>query len=336
MRKITLEAEWQRMKSLRDAWNSTVFSLKADMRFKHSGLAGEKEKANAFREAVRIRDEAATDEFSITLNEVFGAGEEVFTKREEAGKRLKVLAAQAAQKVARGSLSVPLGQYRGHIIFGSLDKHSAAEPQPYMYFEVHGKHFPFGGTDEVGITRGMDAALKNLDKVLAECEATIQAWERDLAAYAVELQKPWEHEAKFKSLEEELFALEAELMLGHTSPKSKKLRARDSASEKEETVAEVQSLMSDPAAKAIADKLRGVASREVIESLLALQSLMSDPAQLSRFDASTALPVTNEALAEIGAEIKRLQALYDWGKAVQLSLFGDMSVAASPPRKRRR
>jgi hypothetical protein len=334
MRKITLEAEWQRMKSLRDAWHSTVFSLKADMRFKQSGLAGEQEKARVFREAVQIRDEATTDEFSIMLNEIFGTGQEVFTKREEAGKRLKVLAAQAALKVARGSLSIPLGRYRGHVIFGSLDNRSAEEPQPYLYFEIHGKWLSFGGNDEVGITRSMDLAMKNMDKVLAECEAVIAAWERDLAAYEVELQKPWEHEAKFKSFEDELFALEAELMLGSTAPKSKKLRPAGSASEKEEIVAQVQQMMSDPAAKTISKSLNGVASREVIESMLALQALMADPDLLARFEAPTALPVSSEALEEIGAEIKRLQALYEFGKAVQLSLFGD--VSAPPTRKHRR
>jgi hypothetical protein len=334
MRKITLEAEWQRMKSLRDAWGSTVFTLKADMRFKQSGLDGEKEKAKAYREAVRTRDESTTDEFSIELNEVWSDSTEVFTKREEAGKRLKVLAQQAAQKVARGSLSVPLGKYRGHVIFGSLDNRSSEEPQPYLYFEVYGKWLSFGGTDDVGITRSMDLALKNMDKIHAECEATIAAWERDLTSYEVELQKPWEHEAKFKSLEDELFALEAELMLGHTSPKSKKLRPVDSASEKEDIIAQVQTMMSDPAAKSISDRLNGIASREVIESMLALQSLMADPDLLTRFEAPAEIPVTTEALAEIGAEIQRLQALYEFGKAVQLSLFGD--VVAVSPRKRRR
>jgi hypothetical protein len=335
MRKITLEAEWQRMKSLRDAWNSTVFALKADMRFKQSGIVGEKEKAQAFREAVRIRDESATEEFFIELNEVWGDSTEVFAKREEAGKRLKVLAQQAALKVSRGGLSVPLGKYRGHVIFGSLDNRSAEEPQPYLYFEVHGKWLPFGGTDDVGITRSMDLSSKNMDKMLAECEATIAAWERDLASYEVELQKPWEHAAKFKSLEDELFTLEAELMLGSAKPASKKLQSPNMQAEQEGIITQVQLMMSDPRAKAIADSLNGIASREVIQSMLALQSLMTEPALLARFNAPVAVPVSTEALEEIGAEIQRLQALYDFGKAVQLSLFGD-AVVVSPPRKRRK
>jgi hypothetical protein len=50
-----------------------------------------------------------------------------------------------------------------------------------------------------------------------------------------------------------------------------------------------------------------------------------------------AIPVTQEALEEIGAEIQRLQALYDLGSAVQLSLFGDsMAMAAPSPKKRRK
>jgi hypothetical protein len=335
MRKITLEAEWQRIKSLRDAWHGTVFALKADMRFKQSGIAGEKEKAEAFREAVRIRDESTTEEFVIELNEVWGDSAEVFTKREEAGKRLKVLAQQAALKVSRGSPSIPLGKYRGHVIFGSLDNRSAEEPQPYLYFEVHGKWLPFGGSDDVGITRSMDLSLKNMDKLLSEYEATIAAWERDLASYEVELQNPWEHAAKFKSLEEELFALEAELMLGSTKPASKKLQSPNLQAEQEEIIAQVQAMVSDPRTKAIADSLNGIASREVIQSMLVLQSLMAEPALLERFNIPVAVPVSTEALEEIGAEIQRLQALYDFGKAVQLSLFGD-AVVVSPPRKRRK
>lgn len=334
MRKITLEAEWQRMKSLHDAWNSTVFSLKADMRFKQGGLEGEKEKARAFREVVRVRDESTTDEFTIELNEIWNISTEVFTKREEAGRRLKVLAQQAAQKVARGSLSVPLGKYRGHTIFGSLDSHSAEEPQPYLYFEVHGSRLPIGGTDDVGITRSMDSSLKKLDILLAGCEATIAAWERDLDSYQAELGKPWEHAARFKALEDELLELDAELRLGRASPGSKKMRATDSVSEKMEIMAEVQALISNPSAKAISGQLDGIASREVIEAMLALQSLMSDPDLLSRFEVSADIPVTDEALEEIDAEIKRLQALYDFGKAVQLSLFGD--PVAPPARRRRR
>jgi hypothetical protein len=314
MRKITLEAEWQRIKSLRDAWHGTVFALKADMRFKQSGIAGEKEKAEAFREAVRIRDESTTEEFVIELNEVWGDSAEVFTKREEAGKRLKVLAQQAALKVSRGSPSIP---------------------QPYLYFEVHGKWLPFGGSDDVGITRSMDLSLKNMDKLLSEYEATIAAWERDLASYEVELQNPWEHAAKFKSLEEELFALEAELMLGSTKPASKKLQSPNLQAEQEEIIAQVQAMVSDPRTKAIADSLNGIASREVIQSMLVLQSLMAEPALLERFNIPVAVPVSTEALEEIGAEIQRLQALYDFGKAVQLSLFGD-AVVVSPPRKRRK
>ncbi|CAG0986604.1 hypothetical protein ANAEL_02058 [Anaerolineales bacterium] len=59
----------------------------------------------------------------------------------------------------------------------------------------------------------------------------------------------------------------------------------------------------------------------------------------SYFDAQHAaieIPATTDALEEIGAEIKRLQALYEFGKAVQLSLFGDASMAAQLPRKRRK
>jgi hypothetical protein len=238
-----------------------------------------------------------------------------------------------------------------------------------MFFEVHDLWLPFAGTDDVGITRSMDLAMKNMDKVFMETEEEIAAWQRDISAIDAELAKPWEHEEKFQSLDAELTELDKELRAEEPQPESqasadgqtqeapppvkvKKLQVTNSEAEKQAILEAVQTLMGDPAAKAISERLNGVASREMITALISMQEMMADPAALVRFNVEVetevpviasaevtegAIPVTQEALEEIGAEIQRLQALYDLGSAVQLSLFGDsMAMASLSPKKRRK
>jgi N12 class adenine-specific DNA methylase len=370
MQRITLEAEWQRMKALRDSWWNSLGSLRSDAHFKRSSITVRIKRLEAFKEAIRVRDEATTEDgFTINLYDVWDRTKmDVITKREEAGIRIKTLAAFAATKVAKGSNSVPLGVYRGHTIYGTMDnKSDPSDPAPKTYFEVHDLWLPFAGTDDVGITRSMDLAVKNMDKVFVETEEEIAAWHRDISAIEVELTKPWEHEEKFKNLETELTELDKELRAEEPQPESqtladgqtqdapppvkvKKLQVTNSEAEKQAILEAVQTLMGNPAAKAISDRLTGIASREMITAILTMQEMMADSAVLARFKVETevpvitsvevaegAIPVTQEALEEIGAEIQRLQALYDLGSAVQLSFFGDsMAMAAPSPKKRRK
>lgn len=370
MQRITLEAEWQRMKALRDSWWNSLGSLRSDAHFKKSSITARIKRLEAFKEAIRVRDEATTEDgFTINLYDVWDRTKmDAITKREEAGARIKTLAAAASMKVAKGSNPIPLGVYRGHTIYGTMDnKSDPSDPAPKMFFEVHDLWLPFAGTDDVGITRSMDLAMKNMDKVLAETEEEIAAWQRDISAIQTELAKPWEYEEKFKNLETELTELDKELRAEEPQPESqtpadgqtqdapppvkvKKLQVTNSEAEKQAILEAVQTLMGDPAAKAISERLNGVASREMITAILAMQEMMADSAALARFKVETevpviasaevtegAIPVTQEALEEIGAEIQRLQALYDLGSAVQLSLFGDsMAMAAPSPKKRRK
>ena len=371
MQRITLEAEWQRMKALRDSWWNSLGSLRSDAHFKKSSITARIKRLESFKEATQVRDEATNTEegFSINLYDVWDRTKmDAITKREEAGARIKTLAAAASMKVAKGSNPIPLGVYRGHTIYGTMDnKSDMSDPMPKTYFEVHDLWLPFAGTDDVGITRSMDLAMKNMDKVLAETEEEIAAWQRDISAIQAELAKPWEYEEKFKNLETELTELDKELRAEEPQPESqtpadgqtqeapppvkvKKLQVTNSEAEKQAILEAVQTLMGDPAAKAISERLNGVASREMITAILAMQEMMADSAALARFKVETevpviafaevtegAIPVTQEALEEIGAEIQRLQALYDLGSAVQLSLFGDsMAMAAPSPKKRRK
>ncbi|WKZ38379.1 MAG: helicase-related protein [Anaerolineales bacterium] len=348
MRKITLEAEWQRMKALYDSWHGSQFSLKNDLRFKQGGIDGERKLAEAFREAIRMRDESAAEEFRIELHDVWDHSKtDVLARREDAGKRLKALAAQAVAKCLRGGGDVPLGTYRGQTLFCSIDNRiDPKDPQPYTYIDVNGKTIPFAGNDDVGITRSLDHALKRMDKHLTETEATIQAWERDISTYEEALAQPWEHQEKFNRLCEELSELEKELSAdggGESQPAAAaRLRQANPEDEKREIIEAVQSLMNDPAPKAISERLRGIASREVIKAVLSMQEMMREPSVLSRFDdveadaVTQVMPADAESLEALAREIKRLQAQYEFGATIQLSLFGDAAAAPQPQRKRRK
>jgi len=262
------------------------------------------------KDAIRIRDENLTEEFSIELKQVFGGDAmHIITKREDAGRDLKLLAGQAAQKVLRSSVAaLEIGRYKGHIVWTTC---TDLNETPLTYFEVGGRKFEIGGTDNVGITRSLDMALKSLDEKARKCEEAIAAWEQNIASAEEELNRPWDHEEKFKTLEVELQTLEAELR-------------QDAPKQDNAPVMEQRSM-----------SLAGQGITDIRDALDAIRAMMSDPATLARFadEEGQPFPITTESLAELGEKIEQMQALYELGAVLQLSLFGE---AASVPQKRSR
>jgi chromosome segregation ATPase len=192
---------------------------------------------------------------------------------------------------------------------------------PLTYFEVGGRKFEIGGTDNVGITRSLDMALKSLDEKARKCEEAITAWEKNIASAEEELNRPWDHEEKFKALEVELQTLEAEL--------------RQDAPKQDDTLRQAQD--NAPVIERKSISLAGQGITDVCGALDAIKAMMSDPATLARFaDEDQPIPVTTESLVELGEKIEQMQALYELGAVMQLSLFGDQAAVASTPRKRRR
>ena len=231
----------------------------------------------------------------------------IITKREDAGRDLKLLAGQAAQKVLRSAIAaLDIGRYKGHTVWTTC---TDLNETPLTYFEVGGRKFEIGGTDHVGITRSLDMALKSLDEKARKCEDAIAAWEQNIASAEEELNRPWDHEEKFKTLEVELQTLEAELR-------------QDAPKQDNAPVLENRSI-----------SLAGQGITGLHDALDAIRVMMCDPMTLARFaDEETPIPITTESLVELGEKIEQMQALYEFGAVMQLSLFGE--AAPVTPKRR--
>lgn len=210
MQKIVLDTEYARMNALRSSWLSSLHALRQDVRWRQIQLESDRNYLVALKEAIQVRDANTAEEFSVELKQVFGGDATCdITKREDAGRDIKLLAEQAAQKVLRSTVpALEIGCYKGHTLWTTC---TDLNETPLTYFEIGGRKFEIGGTDNVGITRSLDIALKSLDEKARKCEEAITAWEKNIASAEEELNRPWDHEEKFKTLEVELQTLEAEL-----------------------------------------------------------------------------------------------------------------------------
>lgn len=312
MQKIVLDAEYSRLNALRSSWLSSLHVLRQDVRYRQLQMESDQKYLAALKEAIHIRNENITDEFRIELKEVFGDGSmHVITKREDAGRDIKLLAEKAAQKVLRSTVSaLEIGCYKGHALWTTC---TDLNETPLTYFEISGRKFEIGGSDNIGITRSLDTVLRLLDDKARKCEEDIEAWEKNIASVTEELNRPWDHDAKFKALEVELQVLEAELR--QDAPK------QDSAPVMEK--------------RSISHTGQGIT--DVRDALDAIKAMMSDPGTLARFmDEEAPIPITTESLVELGEKIEQMQALYEFGAVMQLSLFGETSAVNVTARKRRR
>lgn len=317
MQKIVLDTEYSRLNALRSAWLSSLHALRTDIRLRQLQLESDRAFLAALRDAIRVRDANTTDEFTIELKGLFGGGNRIFAKREDAGREIKALAEQAAQKVLKSAVeAVEIGRYRGLVLWTTCTQLEGSSVVPFIYIEVGGRKFEIGGTDNVGITRSLDMAVKSLDEKARKTEEAIAAWERNIASAEEELSRPWAHEEKLLALEAELQTLEAEL------------RRDDDASGQDNPLAAVSVASQQESARQDPGDVR--------DALDAIRAMMSDPATLARFaDEDQPIPVTTESLAELGEKIEQMQTLYELGTVLQLSLFGEAAVAPTPHKRRR-
>ncbi len=318
MQKIVLDTEYSRMNALRSSWLSSLHALRQDVRYRQIQMESDKKYLTALIEAIRIRDENKTEEFSIELKEVFGGDAMcALTKREDAGRDIKLLAEKAAQKVLRSTVSaIEIGRYKGHALWTTC---TDLNETPLTYFEVGGRKFEIGGSDNIGITRSLDIMMRSLDERARKCEEAIAAWEKNITSADEELNRPWDHEAKFKILEVELQTLEAELR--QDKPKQDNAPMMDVAPSQRKSIS-----------------LAGQGITDVRDALDAIKAMMSDSATIARFvdepdEHWQPIPITTESLVELGEKIEQMQALYELGAVMQLSLFGDAPVS---PKKSRR
>ncbi|MEP0805861.1 MAG: hypothetical protein HRF47_10240 [Chloroflexota bacterium] len=302
MQKVVLDAEYARMTALRSAWISSMQSIRNDIRWHQAQLERDRHYLNALQEAIGIRNANTTDEFVIEL--IKDETVHIVKKREDAGREIKLLAEQAAQKILKSSVeAIKIGHYRGFALWSTCTNIEGSTAVPLVYFEVGGRKIEIGGTDNVGITRSLDMALKALDEKAKKVEESIAITEKNIASSEEALIQPWEHEKKFHDIEEELQALEKELQATNTDTP---VLGRSNNFQR--------------------------TTDDVRDALMAIKEMMNTMAPSRLANEEQPIPLTTESLAALGEEIKRLQSLYDFGTAVQLSLFGDAPVQ---PKKRR-
>ncbi len=310
MQKIVLDTEYSRLNALRSSWLSSLHALRQDVRYRQIQMESDQTYLTALIEAIRIRDENKTGEFSIELKQVFGSDAmRIITKREDAGRDIKLLAEQAAQKVLRSTVAaLEIGRYKGHALWTTC---TDLNETPLTYFAVGGRKFEIGGSDHIGITRSLDIMMRSLDERAIKCEEAIAAWEKNITSAEDELNSPWDHEAKFKALDIELQTLEAELR-------------QDTSKQDNAPVMDVIPSQR----KSISLAAQGIT--DVRDALDAIKAMMSDPGTLARFvDEEQPIPITTVSLVELGEMIEQMQALYELGAVMQLSLFGDDPVLPS-------
>lgn len=99
MQKIVLDAEYSRLNALRSSSLCLYHVQRQDVRFRQIQMRSDQKYLAALKEAIRIRDENTTDAFCIELKEVFGGDAlRVITKREDAGRDIKLLARKLRKK----------------------------------------------------------------------------------------------------------------------------------------------------------------------------------------------------------------------------------------------
>jgi len=248
-----------------------------------------------------------------------------WTKKDEAGQKLLELAQETAIRVTstkRTSAWMVIGKYRGFDIYGSCSTFGPnGLPMPFVYFKINGEVSEITANTDNGVFRSMDACLEGLERRLEVKKNTLQRYEADIRAALMEMERPWEHEQKFRDLEARLRALD-EILNQHKKP-----------DEKQEL----------PPIPLTADQRKTVVAKdkstaqEAENALLAIEAMLHNPDILARFGKGVDI-LSPAGLDELANEIETKQALFDLGtELVQLDLFGGFaSVELSTSRKSRR
>ena len=314
MQKVVLEADYQRLSAVRLSWQSSKNRLLGDARYFEQKRKNTKAEIASLREAARLRDANTKEKFSIELlSSINGDAFQIERDREAAGRKIIMLAQQAAVKVVSATRTqsyIVIGKYRGfdiHVTASMLD--TLSQPTPYLYLMIGDERQQITADTESGVTRSMDLRLKGIDALIQNKEVTLPLIDKDIASAMTEIERPWEHEQKFNELEAKIRDLN-EILNKDKKTETTELPYEPLTGDQRKTVAK-----------------RSNTGGELNAALLAIQAMMSNPAIVARIagDADILSPV---GLQELSKEIETKQALFDLGAAlVQLDLFGG-SVSA--------
>jgi hypothetical protein len=316
MQKIVMDAEFARLSAIRASWQSSQSGVRGSIRGIELKKADAENSIAVYQEAIQQRNTHTSEKFSILLKpSIDGDMLEAETDREAAGRKVRLLAAHAAMRLAgrgRSETFIEIGSYRGfalNVTVSTLD--DANQPIPQLFFRVGSELLLVSAETNLGVSRSMDIRLNALENMLEDARERVRVAKAKIAAALTELNRPWEHERKYLEIEEKVKSLDASLKKdGEVSHVPTPSSARKLIAQKSDTVGEMR------------------------KALSAMRSMLADPALLVRLAGQNDI-LSAEGLEDLGREIEVKQALFDVGAAlVQFDLFG--GFVAAPTKKSRR
>jgi hypothetical protein len=221
LEKVALEVELVKLERLYSAWSASRQRLRWQMESAPARLESVAREIASHQKAIAARDQNERDGFTIELRKAVSSEEAVtFTDRGRAGAHLRQLYfAVDRESRSRGAGARVIGCYRGFEIVAraygrQLDALNALFSDTDLFLRAGGNELSYNvnlGESDVGAIQSMDAQLRGLEgkleKSLAE-QSELEHWQRRIAA---ELDKGFEHAARYEELRLRLDALNQEL-----------------------------------------------------------------------------------------------------------------------------
>ena len=317
MQKIVMDAELSRLSAIRASWQSSQSGVRGSIRGIEIKKADAENSIGVYLEAIQQRDANSAEKFLIQLKPSIDADIlEVETDREAAGRKVRLLAAHAAMRMAgrgRSETFIEIGFYRGfaiNVTASTID--DANQPIPQLFFRIGNELLIVSSETEVGVSRSMDIRLNSLENMLADAKDRVRVAEAKISAAVTEMNRPWDHDLRFLELQEKVKSLDASL--NKDAPQVP--------------------LVPTPASARVLITQKSDTTGEMRKALSAIRAMLADPGIVVRFAGQTDI-LSVEGLDDLGREIEIKQALFDFGAAlVQFDLFG--GFVAAPTKKNRR
>ncbi len=221
LEKVAVEVELTKLERLYSAWSASRQRLRWQMESLPAHLDSVAREIASHQKAIAARDQNQHDDFTIELRKSASSEEDItFANRARAGAHLRQLCfAVDRESRSRGPITKVIGRYRGFEIVArasgrQLDALSSLFSDTDLFLRAGESELSYGinlGESDAGVIQSMDAQLRGLEgkleKSLTE-QAEIEHRQRQIAS---ELNKGFEHAARYEELRLRLDALNREL-----------------------------------------------------------------------------------------------------------------------------
>ena len=321
MQKIVMDAELARLSAIRASWQSSQSGVRGSIHGIELKKADAEKSIGVYLEAIGQRDAHTAEKFLIQLKPSIDADVlESETDREAAGKKIRLLAAHAAMRIAmhlagrgRSGTFIEIGFYRGfaiNVTASNID--DVNQPIPQLFFRIGNEILLVSAETDIGVSRSMDIRLNSLEHMLEDAKDRIQVAEAKIKAAMTEMNRPWDHEQKLLELEAKVKSLDASLN-------------KD---------AKVPLVPTPQSAQSLIAQKSGTAG-EMKAALSAMRAMLADSGIVLRFAGQNDI-LSVDGLNDLGKEIEIKQALFDFGaNLVQYDLFGGFVTAPTKKSRRR-